>query len=298
MFSGRTTNGDPCKKEPRMAMNLRAARRALVATSLGLAGLAMTGVGAKPASAAPQCQGDACEALDPATMGCDADAFTVDWELQTVRVELRYSPACNAWWAKAVGPDESYKANITGWDTPESERGLGWAPAFYETQGATPDGTYSAMVSGTYWVTVCVFDGLSTGLCTDEFHSSQNPQPDPYVEPTPTPAPEPDPQPNPEPTPAPDPAPEPDPQPNPEPTPVPDPAPQPDPASEPAPTPDVVDPLPARSTGSSGGRTSVEHDNDGALPVTGSTTVPLVVVGTVLVAAGLGLLRLRRARLR
>jgi hypothetical protein len=53
-------------------------------------------------TAALLCSGTSCDGLDPKATRCDAGARTLDTEDTDgwVGVELRYSPACNAVWAR------------------------------------------------------------------------------------------------------------------------------------------------------------------------------------------------------
>jgi hypothetical protein len=55
-----------------------------------------------PAQAsAPTCRGNGCTSKDPKTTGCARDALTM-WEFSDglIRVELRYSPKCDAAWTR------------------------------------------------------------------------------------------------------------------------------------------------------------------------------------------------------
>jgi hypothetical protein len=69
-----------------------------------LAATVLAFVPATPASAAG-CYAASCEGKDPSTLGCAADAYTVavvyDDRLGYIEgLELRYSPACRANWAR------------------------------------------------------------------------------------------------------------------------------------------------------------------------------------------------------
>jgi Protein of unknown function (DUF2690) len=62
---------------------------------------------ALPAQAETQtrvgCVGAACRGKDPAAMGCDHDARTLaSAHGNSFRIELRYSPRCNARWARTT----------------------------------------------------------------------------------------------------------------------------------------------------------------------------------------------------
>src|SRR5438105_5919813 len=56
----------------------------------------------------PQCSGEGCDGLNPATTGCSAGAFTVQTAVfSNSFVELRYSPTCGTNWGRVfskVGP--------------------------------------------------------------------------------------------------------------------------------------------------------------------------------------------------
>ena len=234
------------------------------------------------AEAAPRCSGASCEGLSPVTMGCDEDAYTVDWTIQTVRAELRYSPGCNAMWAKAIGTDAAYRAHIWGWDLPEAERtGMGSPAAYGESTEPAPEGSYSSMVPGDLWVRVCVFDGASDGLCTGEFRGTDNPPPNPYEDPQPEPVPEPDP----------DPEPLSDPDPEPEPVSDADPVSE-DVATTASATSEIESPDAEVAVAPSVAATDVDS---GQLPITGSESMLLALAGVGLTAAGAVLVRFRRS---
>lgn len=84
-------------------------RRALplLLTAIAVCGSLLAGA---PAQAAPQtaavyCYGASCAGKDPSAMGCAPDAYTVhvvfvDRLGRYEGLELRYSPACNANWAR------------------------------------------------------------------------------------------------------------------------------------------------------------------------------------------------------
>lgn len=54
-------------------------------------------------SAAPGCVGTACTGLDPETNGCGGARTLTDTWLSTMHLEMRYSPRCEAVWAKLTG---------------------------------------------------------------------------------------------------------------------------------------------------------------------------------------------------
>ena len=65
--------------------------------------------------AIPGCFGATCNFKDPMTMGCDADAYTVSLaEIPgVVRAAVRYSPSCQAAWARGVNLSFVYGRTIT-----------------------------------------------------------------------------------------------------------------------------------------------------------------------------------------
>src|SRR5262249_3299658 len=74
----------------------------LAVLALGLVAAA-TAVQARPAFA--MCSGFGCDLVDPQTSGCSADAKTLD-QVDTsggFEVQLRWSKACGAGWARSAG---------------------------------------------------------------------------------------------------------------------------------------------------------------------------------------------------
>ena len=64
-----------------------------------------------PANAAVSCVGPTCKGLNPQTEGCGTDAVTKDTRADfdyPVTVQLRYSAACHAAWARATLSDSTY----------------------------------------------------------------------------------------------------------------------------------------------------------------------------------------------
>jgi uncharacterized repeat protein (TIGR01451 family) len=129
------------------------------------------------------------------------------------------------------------------------------------------------------------------------------PEPEPTPTPTPTPTPEPSPTPEPTPIPTPEPTPSPEPGPNPEPTPEPSPTVSPTPTPTPTPTegptasPDpTAGPSDTPSTDPTGGYDGdpVPPGKGGALAMTGTSLVGLVLAALVLVGSGLGAFVLAR----
>ncbi|GAA2139063.1 hypothetical protein GCM10009760_20860 [Kitasatospora kazusensis] len=81
---------------------MRTVRTTTAAAALLLAAAAL-GVLPGPAAAASRCTKAACDGRDPSSAGCAADAVTrASFSGASVRVELRYSPSCQAAWARAT----------------------------------------------------------------------------------------------------------------------------------------------------------------------------------------------------
>ena len=86
----------------------------------------------------PGCLGVTCNFKDPIALGCDADAYTVSQaEIPgVVRAAVRYSPTCQAAWARGVNlttvPGRTINAEILRSDGSFSSR-----LAFYPTTAIT-----------------------------------------------------------------------------------------------------------------------------------------------------------------
>ncbi|GAB3148450.1 hypothetical protein GCM10027290_33190 [Micromonospora sonneratiae] len=97
-------------------------------------------VGASPAQAAT-CNGASCYGKNPYTEGCAGDAYTptgAAFSSAAGYVELRYSPSCNANWAKV---SNSYAG---AWLYVQNQ--YGHSQQTYVPSGVT--GTYTLMVTG------------------------------------------------------------------------------------------------------------------------------------------------------
>ncbi|MEZ0109790.1 hypothetical protein ABH920_003804 [Catenulispora sp. EB89] len=153
-------------------------RRGAVAGTLLLLASAVPGAASAASSTAPRagtatvhpdtgCYSTSCTNQDPVAKGCATNIQTLD----TVSggsyvVHLRYSPGCNAVWAQAVGTSDSYHAGeVLGYQT-DSEA----YPVVGNITGTpTPQGSYSLMVSFTYWTQACIAynaSGWETQNCT------------------------------------------------------------------------------------------------------------------------------------
>jgi Protein of unknown function (DUF2690) len=97
----------PWKKiGPRIGRRIAALSVVIALTSVGL----LTG---QPSAAAASCRGSSCNGKNPVTMGCAADAVTINSVVDEDRasggtfgrqvVQLRYSRKCNASWSRVTG---------------------------------------------------------------------------------------------------------------------------------------------------------------------------------------------------
>ncbi len=153
-------------------------RRHLVAVTLALlAALTVLGANLVPASAAP-CSGSSCNGRDPHTTGCDVGARTIDEFTSPadgyMRVELRYSSACYAAWARAtVGapgmpPHPWLLLYAYRSSTASSPDVSYWKKMTNDTNNTPPSGTYiwTPMHSFGSWVQACIKDIYEVGPCT------------------------------------------------------------------------------------------------------------------------------------
>lgn len=108
----------------------------------------------------PPCFGTACNGLNPQSTGCSTDAVTLDQLTPPGgggTVELRYSAWCGAAWARS----DNYAMNsyVSGWSA---------SSGGYEIirELTSPTVLYSAMVSYSYWVDVCMQAAYSGYYCT------------------------------------------------------------------------------------------------------------------------------------
>ena len=126
------------------------------------ASTALLGVHVAPASAevtAPSCSYQNCTGQLPEEAGCDGDALTLEsfWYAETL-IELRYSPACEAAWARATGPGE-FQGRCDGWTDNSLVRieGQDWrGPGNATFDGCSgSDQAWSAMIGFDYNVRAC-----------------------------------------------------------------------------------------------------------------------------------------------
>ncbi|MFB7470068.1 DUF2690 domain-containing protein [Kitasatospora sp. NPDC056184] len=136
---------------------MRHRRKTLAAAGLLLAS-ALTGVtGTGAAAAAPAavqagCHGSGCTGQDPRAKGCDADARTVaDAWFGNVRLQLRYSPACAANWAKIEPAPLWWHFWVENRNGERQDYRVGW-----------PDSSaYTNMVDGTVEARACSDSGCT-----------------------------------------------------------------------------------------------------------------------------------------
>ncbi|GIM93297.1 hypothetical protein Ato02nite_050900 [Paractinoplanes toevensis] len=82
--------------------------RSLFGRAAAFAVLAIVAIGLSlvpaQASLAASCSGSSCAGRDPQTMGCSSDAVSKGnvYSSDRVTVAMRYSSACDAWWARAT----------------------------------------------------------------------------------------------------------------------------------------------------------------------------------------------------
>ncbi|MBA2807806.1 DUF2690 domain-containing protein [Streptomyces sp. KM273126] len=63
-------------------------------------------VGTAGGSSVPRCSGRRCDGFDPKTTGCGTGARTLYADMAgTMRLEIRYSPACHTVWGKLTGAE-------------------------------------------------------------------------------------------------------------------------------------------------------------------------------------------------
>jgi hypothetical protein len=146
-------------------------KRYLAAVSAGAALVAGVMVAGAPAQAEPQrttaavgCYAGSCYGQDPTAMGCGADAVTgvSVWTSTSSLVELRWSNACQAAWARIsyASPGDIVEVNGPG-DTRQ-----GWRVQAGYTDGWTDmvsDRSYAETATACGWRTVL------TIACTDPF---------------------------------------------------------------------------------------------------------------------------------
>jgi len=162
-------------------MHFRPGRSAVVSIVLALGAVTTPAVAPAAASAAQRvavpassalhpntgCYGSSCTGQDPIAEGCSSTVSTIDSVSGgSFVVNLRYSSACNAVWAQAVGVSSSqWAGEVFGYTSPSG----GLPVVGYITGTPSAQGSYSRMVSFTYWTQSCVAynaSGWETHNCT------------------------------------------------------------------------------------------------------------------------------------
>ncbi len=123
-------------------------------------GFAVNVAGAGPALAAA-CNGSSCNGRNPHDTGCDVGAYPLQsFSRAGVFVELRYSPSCNAAWARGVSYNEW--RNCTGWTEQdilriEGSTNRSSVAIEYESCLSYSPGSYfyTEMVGFNYWTRAC-----------------------------------------------------------------------------------------------------------------------------------------------
>jgi hypothetical protein len=156
----------------RPSIRPRARRWAAVAVTVVLAAGLAPFVQASPAWAL--CGSTTCNGDDPQDSGCSAGATTIDDFVSEqdgyAYVELRYSPACNAAWARwtvgAPGMPKHRYLKLQVWNA--SSGGTMIAAMTKLLPSSTGNGAvyWTAMYSFTYWVQACVKTSSGNGPCT------------------------------------------------------------------------------------------------------------------------------------
>jgi hypothetical protein len=143
---------------------------AFVATMLLAGGGLLAAAPAHASTPAPKCNGDGCYKLDPIWANCGYDASTPNFSSGGSRqtpyglIEIRYSLACHANWAKVSG------APVGDWFWVENRDTRGY---LYESQAYSVPSGYSEgwtnMVDGYLQARACVDGVNATGTiyCTN-----------------------------------------------------------------------------------------------------------------------------------
>ena len=120
-------------------------------------------VAGAPAQASTRCHDDqghfTCYGLDPIQIGCSADANTASqtsfWstsQSEWVTIELRYSSACQANWAKISPAPEGWQFYVQD----------GWGNRVYETVKYSNSFWYGNMVDGRRTAGACFLNDVCT----------------------------------------------------------------------------------------------------------------------------------------
>ncbi|MFE3760879.1 DUF2690 domain-containing protein [Streptomyces sp. NPDC059104] len=119
----------------------------------GVAAAAGDGHEAAPLRASASCYGSTCDGQDPIAAGCNADATTAEAvSTRAGRIELRYSRACGANWARLVN-GAGYTFMVENATT-------------YQFWTAKSSNSWGNMVDGTVQARACVWFDVSNRECT------------------------------------------------------------------------------------------------------------------------------------
>ncbi|GIG87780.1 DUF2690 domain-containing protein [Plantactinospora endophytica] len=139
--------------------------RSAVATLAMLATAGVVVVAApSPAVAAPSCSGSNCTNRNPDTNGCAPDGRTVAeawYSMNSVRLELRRSTACNALWARMTQTVTGTQFRIQSLRIERQEN-------FNDGDGYQPTHTFYKPFSGEYHQQIQVWTNMVSG------HSSRD----------------------------------------------------------------------------------------------------------------------------
>jgi hypothetical protein len=125
---------------------------------------------ANDAAAKAGCSGSSCEGYDPNSKGCGSDAYTVaskylySGSTQVGLVELRYSPSCNANWARV----SRYQGSVS---YPLKAEAVGNPSGYQATQLSGSYSVYSNMIDGNKSVAACGMVCMNNGSpsCTSGY---------------------------------------------------------------------------------------------------------------------------------
>ena len=114
------------------------------------------------------CYGRGCLELDPVQMGCNADAKTLaaggyistSQNNKIIHIELRYSRACNAMWARIFPAPANWTFYVQNWN--QANNG-GYNPEIsWWTTTYVSDTVYGNMIDGSQYARACFTNGICT----------------------------------------------------------------------------------------------------------------------------------------
>lgn len=118
---------------------------------------------AEPVTTLAGCVGSSCTGKNPNTLGCGNDVYTVATKVPGTggpMVELRYSPACQAYWARFESPvDINWRIRVQG-------RKSDGTYVTYLANGSPKSQPYTLMVGTDLPARACVEDYFGTWHCT------------------------------------------------------------------------------------------------------------------------------------